>query len=280
MGKIIGIDLGTTNSVVAVMEGETPVVIINEEGGRTTPSVVNFGKDGVETVGTVARRKSITEPTRTVYSAKRFIGLNYAEAANEAKLVPYKLVRAGDLAKIDVDGREYSPPEISAKVLQKLKRDAERYLGEAVTEAVITVPAYFNDSQRLATKDAGRIAGLEVKRIINEPTAAALAYGFNKKDEQTIVVYDFGGGTFDISVLDEIISKRYNSKKILIMTSNYTPQRPKTLRAEAMHQPTLAHSHLINSLPDRLSERIYSRINEAVDMIAVGGDDYRITRGR
>jgi len=202
MGKIIGIDLGTTNSVVAVMEGESPVVIINEEGGRTTPSVVNFGKDGVETVGTVARRKSITEPTRTVYSAKRFIGLNYAEAANEAKLVPYKVVRSGDLAKIDVDGREYSPPEISAKVLQKLKRDAERYLGEAVTEAVITVPAYFNDSQRLATKDAGRIAGLDVKRIINEPTAAALAYGFNKKEEQTIVVYDFGGGTFDISVLE------------------------------------------------------------------------------
>ncbi len=203
MGKIIGIDLGTTNSVVAIMEGDAPVVIVNEEGARTTPSVVGFAKDGEVKVGTNARRQAITNPTRTVYSAKRFIGRRYEESEAETKMVPYKVVRASDgQAKIDIDGKEYSPPEISAMVLQKLKRDAERYLGHAVTEAVITVPAYFNDSQRQATKDAGRIAGLDVKRIINEPTAAALAYGFNKKKEQTVAVYDFGGGTFDISILD------------------------------------------------------------------------------
>jgi len=204
MGKIIGIDLGTTNSVVAVMEGDSPTVIINEEGARTTPSVVGFNRDGERLVGATARRQAIINPTRTVYSAKRFMGQRWEEAAKEAPRVPYKVVRAADgLVKVGIDDKEYSPPEISAMVLQKLKREAEKYLGQAVTEAVITVPAYFNDAQRQATKDAGRIAGLEVKRIINEPTAAALAYGFGKKKkDQTIAVYDFGGGTFDISILD------------------------------------------------------------------------------
>ena len=204
MGKIIGIDLGTTNSVVAIMEGETPTVIINEEGGRTTPSVVGFTKDGERLVGAVARRQSITNPTRTVYSIKRFMGQRWEEAEKEARRVPYKVVRSTDgQARVDIDGKEFSPPEVSAMILQKLKREAERYLGSTVTEAVITVPAYFNDAQRQATKDAGRIAGLDVKRIINEPTAAALAYGFGKKKkDQTIAVYDFGGGTFDISILD------------------------------------------------------------------------------
>jgi len=203
MGKIIGIDLGTTNSVVCIMEGDAPVVIHNEEGARTTPSVVGFAKDGERLVGAPARRQAITNPTRTVYSVKRFMGRRFQESQDEGKMVPYKVVASADgLAKVDIDGKEFSPPEISAMVLQKLKREAERYLGTAVTEAVITVPAYFNDSQRQATKDAGKIAGLEVKRIINEPTAAALAYGFNKKKEQTVAVYDFGGGTFDISILD------------------------------------------------------------------------------
>jgi molecular chaperone DnaK len=204
MGKIIGIDLGTTNSVVAVMEGDSPTVIINEEGARTTPSVVGFAKDGERLVGATARRQAIINPTRTVYSVKRFMGQRWEEASKESTRVPYKVVRAADgLAKVGIDDKEYSPPEISAMVLQKLKREAEKYLGQAVTEAVITVPAYFNDAQRQATKDAGRIAGLDVKRIINEPTAAALAYGFGKKKkEQTIAVYDFGGGTFDISILD------------------------------------------------------------------------------
>ena len=203
MGKIIGIDLGTTNSVVAIMEGDQPVVIINEEGARTTPSVVGFAKDGERLVGASARRQAITNPTRTVYSAKRFMGRRWEEASKESDRVPYQVVRSADgLVKVQIDDKEYSPPEISAMVLQKLKREAEKYLGESVTEAVITVPAYFNDAQRQATKDAGKIAGLDVKRIINEPTAAALAYGFNKKKEQTIAVYDFGGGTFDISILD------------------------------------------------------------------------------
>ncbi len=204
MGKIIGIDLGTTNSVVAVMEGDSPTVIINEEGARTTPSVVGFNKDGERLVGATARRQAIINPTRTVYSVKRFMGQRWEEASKESGRVPYKVVRATDgLAKVQIDDKEFSPPEISAMILQKLKRDAEKYLGQPVTEAVITVPAYFNDAQRQATKDAGRIAGLDVKRIINEPTAAALAYGFGKKKkDQTIAVYDFGGGTFDISILD------------------------------------------------------------------------------
>jgi molecular chaperone DnaK len=203
MGKIIGIDLGTTNSVVAIMEGDSPTVIINEEGARTTPSVVGFNKDGERLVGATARRQAITNPTRTVYSIKRFMGQRWEEAEKEGKRVPYKVVRNGDLMKVAIDDKEFSAPEISAMILQKLKREAEKYLGQSVSEAVITVPAYFNDAQRQATKDAGKIAGLDVKRIINEPTAAALAYGFGKKKkDQTIAVYDFGGGTFDISILD------------------------------------------------------------------------------
>ena len=203
MGKIIGIDLGTTNSVVAIMEGDSPTVIINEEGARTTPSVVGFNKEGERLVGATARRQAITNPTKTVYSIKRFMGQRWEEAEKEGKRVPYKVVRQGDLMKVAIDDKEFSAPEISAMILQKLKREAEKYLGQPVTEAVITVPAYFNDAQRQATKDAGKIAGLDVKRIINEPTAAALAYGFGKKKkDQTIAVYDFGGGTFDISILD------------------------------------------------------------------------------
>ncbi len=203
MGKVVGIDLGTTNSVVAVMEGGEPVVIVNSEGGRTTPSVVGFSKDGKRLVGQVAKRQAVTNPENTVYSIKRFMGRRYEEVTEEMKIVPYRVIRAsnGD-ARVEVQGKQYSPPEISAMILQKLKQAAEEYLGEKVTEAVITVPAYFNDSQRQATKDAGRIAGFDVKRIINEPTAAALAYGLDKKKEQTIAVYDFGGGTFDISILE------------------------------------------------------------------------------
>ncbi len=203
MGKIIGIDLGTTNSVVAIMEGREPKVLTNEEGSRTTPSVVAFAKDGERLVGQVAKRQAITNPERTIYSIKRFMGRRYEETTEEAKLVPYKVVRGphGD-ARVELDGKQYSAPEISAQVLLKLKRAAENYLGEKVTEAVITVPAYFNDAQRQATKDAGEIAGLTVRRIVNEPTAAALAYGLDKKKDEKIAVYDFGGGTFDISILE------------------------------------------------------------------------------
>src|SRR6267142_105121 len=202
MGKIIGIDLGTTNSVVAVMEGGVPKVIANEEGGRTTPSVVGFTKTGERLVGQVAKRQAITNPENTVYSIKRFMGRRFDEVNEEMKMVPYKVERDGDHVAVIAQGKKYTPPEISAMILQKLKKAAEDYLGEKVTEAVITVPAYFNDAQRQATKDAGQIAGLEVKRIINEPTAAALAYGLDKKKDETIAVYDFGGGTFDISVLE------------------------------------------------------------------------------
>jgi molecular chaperone DnaK len=203
MSKIIGIDLGTTNSVVAVMEGGQAVVIPNQEGGRTTPSVVAFTKSGERLVGTVAKRQSVTNPENTVYSIKRFMGRRFNEVSEEMKLVPYKVVAGenGD-ARVEINGKRYSPPEISAMILNKLKEAAEAYLGEKVTKAVITVPAYFNDSQRQATKDAGQIAGLEVMRIINEPTAAALAYGLDKKKNETIAVYDFGGGTFDISILE------------------------------------------------------------------------------
>ena len=203
MGKIIGIDLGTTNSVVAVMEGGQPVVIPNQEGGRTTPSVVGFAKSGERLVGTVAKRQAVTNAENTVYSIKRFMGRRFDEVSQEMKLVPYNVV-AGDTsdARVDIGGKKYSPPEISAMILSKLKEAAEAYLGEKVTQAVITVPAYFNDSQRQATKDAGKIAGLEVMRIINEPTAAALAYGLDRKKNETIAVYDFGGGTFDISILE------------------------------------------------------------------------------
>ena len=203
MGKIIGIDLGTTNSCVAVMEGGEPVVIPNAEGGRTTPSVVAF-KKGERIVGQPDKNQMITNPEGTIYSVKRFIGHRYSELTDELKRVPYKLVPQGDDVRIEVDGKKYSPQEISAFILQKMKKTAEDYLGEPVTEAVITVPAYFNDAQRQATKDAGKIAGLDVKRIINEPTAASLAFGFNKdsKKEKTIAVYDLGGGTFDISILE------------------------------------------------------------------------------
>ncbi|NWF85404.1 MAG: molecular chaperone DnaK [Bryobacteraceae bacterium] len=203
MSKIIGIDLGTTNSVVAVMEGGQPVVIPNQEGGRTTPSVVGFAKSGDRLVGQVAKRQAVTNPENTVYSIKRFMGRRYEEVGDEIKRMPYK-VTSGDHgdARIESGGKKWSPPEISAMILGKLKEAAEAYLGEKVTKAVITVPAYFNDSQRQATKDAGQIAGLEVLRIINEPTAAALAYGLDKKKEERIAVYDFGGGTFDISILE------------------------------------------------------------------------------
>jgi molecular chaperone DnaK len=201
MGKIIGIDLGTTNSVVSVMEGDKPVVIVNEEGHRTTPSVVGF-KGDERLVGAVAKRQAITN-INTVMSIKRFMGRRFDEVRKEIDRTPYEIVRGSDgIPRVKVDDQKFSPPEISAIVLQKLKREAERYLGQEVTEAVITVPAYFNDAQRQATKDAGRIAGLDVKRIINEPTAAALAYGFDKKDDQLVAVYDFGGGTFDISILE------------------------------------------------------------------------------
>ena len=204
MGKIIGIDLGTTNSCVAVMEGGEPVVIQNSEGGRTTPSIVGFTSKGERIVGQPAKNQMITNPENTVYSIKRFIGHRYSELSGEAKMVPYHVVDNGADVRIDIDGKPYSPQEISAFILQKMKKTAEDYLGETVTEAVITVPAYFNDAQRQATKDAGKIAGLDVKRIINEPTAASLAYGFNKdqSNEKLIAVYDLGGGTFDISILE------------------------------------------------------------------------------
>ncbi len=203
MAKTIGIDLGTTNSCVAVLTGGEPEVLPNAEGGRTTPSVVGFGKNGDRLVGAVARRQAVTNPENTVFSVKRFMGRKFSEVDEEMTIVPYSVVRGpnGD-ARISADGKEYSPPEISAMILQKLKSDAEAYLGETVDSAVITVPAYFNDAQRQATKDAGKIAGLDVKRIINEPTAAALAYGLDKETDQTILVFDLGGGTFDVSVLE------------------------------------------------------------------------------
>jgi molecular chaperone DnaK len=202
MAKIIGIDLGTTNSCVAVLEGGEPKVIANEEGTRTTPSVVGFTKNGERLVGQVAKRQAITNPENTVFSIKRFMGRRYDEVSDEMKMVPFKVIQQGDHVGVMAQGKEYTPPEVSAMILQKLKKSAEAYLGEPVSEAVITVPAYFNDAQRQATKDAGKIAGLDVKRIVNEPTAAALAYGLDKKKDETIAVYDFGGGTFDISILE------------------------------------------------------------------------------
>src|SRR5215207_5267045 len=203
MAKTIGIDLGTTNSCMAVLEGGEPTVIENAEGGRTTPSVVAFAQSGERLVGTVAKRQAVTNPTNTVFSIKRFMGRKEAEVREEESIVPYAVVSGpGGDARVDAGGKQYSPPEISAMILQKLKADAEAYLGETVDSAVITVPAYFNDDQRQATKDAGRIAGLDVKRIINEPTAASLAYGLDKESDQTILVFDLGGGTFDVSVLE------------------------------------------------------------------------------
>nr|MBC8286801.1 Hsp70 family protein [Nitrospinota bacterium] len=203
MGKIVGIDLGTTNSVVAVMEGSEPKVILNEEGSRTTPSVVAFTKEGEILVGQVAKRQAIANPENTIFSIKRFMGRSLNEVSEEMKMVPYEVIQGSKSeVRIKAGDKSYTPPEISAMILQKLKKSAETYLGQPVTEAVITVPAYFNDAQRQATKDAGKIAGLEVKRIINEPTASALAYGLDKKKDHTIAVYDFGGGTFDISILE------------------------------------------------------------------------------
>jgi molecular chaperone DnaK len=206
MSKVIGIDLGTTNSVVAVMEGGEPVVITNPEGGRLTPSVVGFTKNGERLVGQVAKRQAVTNPENTVFSIKRFMGRRFDEVSEEMKMVPFRVVQDGERVAVSVtaegDAKKYSPPEVSAMILQKLKQAAEDYLGQSVTQAVITVPAYFNDAQRQATKDAGKVAGLDVLRIVNEPTAAALAYGLDKKKEETIVVYDFGGGTFDISILE------------------------------------------------------------------------------
>jgi molecular chaperone DnaK len=203
MAQTIGIDLGTTNSCMAVLEGGEPTVIPNAEGGRTTPSVVAFTKDGQRLVGTPARRQQVTNPQNTIFSIKRFMGRKFSEVNEEMTIVPYKVVQGpnGDV-RVEADGKEYAPPEISAMVLQKLKSDAEAYLGEAVTDAVVTVPAYFNNAQREATKDAGKVAGLNVLRIINEPTAAALAYGLEKEQDQTILVFDLGGGTFDVSVLE------------------------------------------------------------------------------
>jgi molecular chaperone DnaK len=202
MGKIIGIDLGTTNSCVAVMEGGEPKVLVNEEGGRTTPSVVAYAKDGEKLVGQVAKRQAVTNPEKTIYSAKRFIGRRFEEVQDEIKLMPFTVVKKGNDCAFKIDSREVPPEEISAYILTKLKKVAEDYLGHEVTEAVITVPAYFNDAQRQATKDAGKIAGLDVKRIINEPTAAALAYGLDKKKDEKIAIYDLGGGTFDVSILE------------------------------------------------------------------------------
>src|SRR5690242_9615645 len=203
MGKTIGIDLGTTNSCMAVLEGGEPTVVENAEGGRTTPSVVAFAASGERLVGTVAKRQAVTNPQNTIFSIKRFMGRKEGEVREEESIVPYKVVSGpnGD-ARVEANGEQFSPPEISAMILQKLKTDAEAYLGEVVDSAVITVPAYFNDDQRQATKDAGKIAGLDVKRIINEPTAASLAYGLDKESDQTILVFDLGGGTFDVSVLE------------------------------------------------------------------------------
>jgi molecular chaperone DnaK len=203
MAKIIGIDLGTTNSVVAVMEGSAPKVLVNSSGSRLTPSVVGFTDKDDRLVGQIAKHQQVTNPENTVFSVKRFTGRRHSEVGSEEKTVPYKITGgANELVKLSIRGKEYTPPEIAAMVLQDLKKTAEDYLGETVTKAVITVPAYFNDSQRQATKDAGKIAGLEVERIINEPTAAALAYGVEKKKNEKVAVFDFGGGTFDVSILD------------------------------------------------------------------------------
>ena len=202
MGKVIGVDLGTTNSVVAVMEGGDPKVIVNEEGARTTPSVVAFTKEGEKLVGQIAKRQAVTNPENTIYSAKRFIGRRFEEVQEDTKRFVTQVVKKNNDCAFKVQGKTHTPEEISASILSKLKKVAEDYLGHEVTEAVITVPAYFNDAQRQATKDAGKIAGLEVKRIINEPTAAALAYGLDKNKDQKIAIYDLGGGTFDVSILE------------------------------------------------------------------------------
>src|ERR687883_162074 len=226
MAKTIGIDLGTTNSCMAVLEGGEPTVIENSEGGRTTPSVVAFSQSGERLVGTVAKRQAVTNPENTVFSIKRFMGRKEAEVKEEETIVPFKVVRGpnGD-ARVEAGGKQYSPPEISAMILQKLKADAEAYLGDTVDSAVITVPAYFNDDQRQATKDAGKIAGLDVKRIINEPTAAALAYGLDKEHDQTILVFDLGGGNFDKAIVDWLVKEFKASQGIDLSQDKMALQR-------------------------------------------------------
>src|SRR5271166_2037887 len=246
MGKIIGIDLGTTNSVVAVMEGGQPTVIPNQEGSRTTPSVVAFTKGGERLVGQVAKRQAITNPENTIFSIKRFMGRRYDEVSEEMKMVPYKVVRGdnGD-ARVDINGKKNSPPEISAMILTKLKEAAEAYLGEKVTQAVITVPAYFNDAQRQATKDAGKIAGLEVMRIINEPTAAALAYGLDKKKNDTIAVYDLGGDNIDQRIIDWIVAEFKKENGIDLSRDQMALQRLKESAEKAkMELSTLLETEI------------------------------------
>src|ERR671921_201678 len=249
MAKTIGIDLGTTNSCMSVLEGGEPTVIENAEGGRTTPSVVAFTKGGERLVGTVAKRQAVTNPENTVFSIKRFMGRKEAEVREEESIVPYKVVSGpGGDARVEAGGQQQSPPEISAMILQKLKADAEAYLGETVDSAVITVPAYFNDDQRQATKDAGRIAGLEVKRIINEPTAASLAYGLDKESDQTILVFDLGGGTFDVSVL-EIGDGVFEVKST----------------AGAKHLDVRLTRSKLNELASPLIERVVAPVRQALD---------------
>ncbi len=277
MGKIIGIDLGTTNSVVAVMEGSSQTVVANAEGGRTTPSVVAFSKDGERLVGEAAKRQAITNPTNTIYSVKRFMGRKLSEVTEESKLVPYKVVASDDgtSVRVNIDGKLHSPEEISAMILQKMKSTAEDFLGQKVSEAVITVPAYFNDTQRQATKTAGEIAGLDVKRIINEPTAAALAYGLDKKDENiTVAVYDLGGGTFDISVLEigdgvfEVKSTNgdthlggdnFDHKLIEFLADEFQKQEGVDLRKDAMALQRLREA--AEKAKIELSQRLETEVN-------------------
>jgi molecular chaperone DnaK len=244
--KVIGIDLGTTNSVVAVMEGGDPVVIPNAEGGRTTPSVVGFTKDGERLVGQVAKRQAVTNPQNTVFSIKRFMGRRMSEVQDETKRVPYKVVAGpNDVAAVEVQGKRYTPPEVSAMILQKMKQTAEDYLGQSVTKAVVTVPAYFNDAQRQATKDAGKIAGLDVLRIINEPTAAALAYGLDKKKDEKVAVFDLGGGTYDISVLELYESRARASSRSSPRTA--TPTSAATTSTSASSTGSSANSSAIRA---------------------------------
>jgi len=275
MGKIIGIDLGTTNSVVAVMEGSAPKVLINSSGSRLTPSVVGFTDKSERLVGQIARHQQVTNPENTVFSIKRFMGRRHNEVSSEEKIVPYKITGAADeLVKVKVRGKEYTPPEISAMILQDLKKTAEDYLGEKVTNAVITVPAYFNDSQRQATKDAGKIAGLEVERIINEPTAAALAYGLEKKKNEKVAVFDFGGGTFDISILDigdnvfEVLSTNGDTHlggdDLDAMLINYLADEFKKTEGIDLREDAMAHQRLKEAAEKakcELSSQLESTVN-------------------
>jgi molecular chaperone DnaK len=275
MAKIIGIDLGTTNSVVAVMEGSAPKVLVNSAGSRLTPSVVGFTDKGERLVGQIARHQQVTNPENTVFSIKRFMGRRHSEVSSEEKIVPYKITGAADeLVKVDVRGKQYTPPEVSAMVLQDLKKTAEDYLGETVTKAVITVPAYFNDSQRQATKDAGKIAGLEVERIINEPTAAALAYGLEKKKNEKVAVFDFGGGTFDISILDigdnvfEVLSTNGDTHlggdDLDAVLINYLADEFKKTEGIDLRQDPMAHQRLKEAAEKakcELSSQLESTVN-------------------